>query len=147
MISLQEDFTAMGWSFVERKLEEAAAAGAFDHLPGAGEPLDLTENPYVPADWRLAFKILVDHKIVPEFVERRKEIEALREEIGRLKADRTRDREWLRLACRNRLVRLGEAVEALNLSLVRENQFVRSSLQLPPVDVEAELRVFDGNGG
>lgn len=129
--------------FVERKLEEAARAGAFDHLPGAGAPIDLTENPYVPAEWRLAFKILADHKIVPEFVERRKEIEAIRAEIDDLKKDRSRDLEWRRLACRNRLVRLSEAVEALNRSLVRENQFVRSSLQLPPVDVDAELRCFD----
>lgn len=131
------------WIFVERKLEEAARAGAFDRLPGAGEPIDLTENPYVPADWRLAFKILADHKIVPEFVERRKEIETIRAEVEALKADRTRDRAWLRLACRNRLVRLSEAVEALNGSLARENQFVRSSLQLPPVDLEEELRAFD----
>jgi len=131
------------WLFVEKKLEEAARAGAFDHLPGAGLPLDLSENPYVPADWRLAFKILADHRIVPEFVERRKEIEAIRAEIDALKADRSRDREWRRLACRNRLVRLAEAVEALNLSLVRENQFVRGSLQLPPVDADAELAGFD----
>lgn len=131
------------WMFVERKLEEAARAGAFDHLPGAGAPIDLTENPYVPADWRLAFKILADHKIVPEFVERRKEIEALRAEIDALKTDRRRDLDWRRLACRNRLARLAEAVDALNRSLVRENQFVRSSLQLPPVDFDAELRCFD----
>jgi len=131
------------WMFVERKLEEAARAGAFDRLPGAGEPLDLAENPFVPADWRLAFKILADHKIVPEFVDRRREIEAIRAEIDALKADRSRDREWRRLACRNRLVRLAEAVEALNRCLARENQFVRGSFQLPPVDVEAELRTFD----
>ena len=131
------------WMFVERKLEEAARAGAFDRLPGAGLPIDLTENPYVPADWRLAFKILADHRIVPEFVERRKEIEAIRDEIDRLKSDRSRDLEWRRLACRNRLVRLSEAIEALNRSLSRENQFVRSSLQLPPVDMEAELAAFN----
>jgi len=131
------------WMFVERKLEEAARAGAFDRLPGAGQPLDLSENPYVPADWRLAFKILADHKVVPEFVERRKEIEGIRAEIEALRADRSRDREWRRLACRNRLVRLAEAVEALNLCLARENQFVRSSLQLPPVDIDAELAAFD----
>jgi len=129
--------------FVERKLEEAARAGAFDRLPGPGGPIDLTENPYVPADWRLAFKILADHQIVPEFVERRKEIETIRAEVEQLKADRSRDREWRRLACRNRLVRLSEAVEALNRSLVRENQFVRGSLQLPPVDFEAELATFN----
>jgi DnaJ-like protein len=133
------------WMFVERKLEEAARAGAFDRLPGAGTPLDLTENPFIPADWRLAFKILADHRIVPEFVERRKEIEALRDEIRVLRNDRSRDRDWRRLACRNRLVRLAEAVEALNRCLARENQFVRGSLQLPPVDVEEELRAFDSN--
>jgi hypothetical protein len=131
------------WMFVERKLEEAARAGAFDRLPGAGLPIDLTENPYVPAEWRLAFKILADHKIVPEFVERRKEIEAIRAGIEELKADRTRDLEWRRLACRNRLARLAEAIEALNRSLARENQFVRTSLQLPPVDVDAELSAFN----
>src|SRR5262245_31977602 len=130
--------------FVERKLEEAARRGDFDRLPGAGEPLDLSENPYVPADWRLAFKILADHKIVPEFVERRKAIEAIRAEMDALKSDRSRDREWRRLAYRNRAARLAEEVLALNACLARENQFVRGSLQLPPVDVDEELRAFDG---
>ena len=136
----------MGWSFVERKLDEAAKAGAFDHLPPAG-PIDLTENPYVPEDWRLAFKLLADQKIVPEFAERRKEIEAIRADIDALKADRARDREWRRLAIRNRLVRLSEAVQALNLCLARENQFVRGSLQLPPVDLDEELKSFDAAQG
>jgi len=120
------------WIFVEKKLEEAARKGAFDHLPGAGLPLDLTENPYVPADWRLAFKILADHKIVPEFIERRKTIESIRAEMDALKSDRTRDLEWRRLAYRNRAARLAEEVAALNGCLARENQFVRGSFQLPP---------------
>jgi len=127
--------------FVERHLEEAARKGAFDNLPGAGMPLDLTENSFVPADWRLAFKILKDHHLVPEFVERRKEIEKIRGEIDALKADA--DRATRRLAIRNRLVRLAAAVEALNRSLARENEFIRSSLQLPPVDVDEELRALD----
>lgn len=126
------------WMFVERQLEKAAREGAFDNLPGAGQPIDLTENPFVPADWRLAFKILADQGIVPEFIERRKEVERLRGEIDALKARPAgADR---RLAIRNRLVRIAEAVEALNRSLARENHFIRTSLQLPPVDVDAELR-------
>ena len=133
------------WMFVERKLEEAARRGDFDRLPGAGEPLDLSENPYVPAEWRLAFKILADHKIVPEFVERRKAIESIRAEMDALKSDRSRDLEWRRLAYGNRVARLAEEVLALNACLARENQFVRGSLQLPPVDVEEELRAFDAN--
>jgi hypothetical protein len=131
------------WIFVERKLEEAARRGEFDRLPGAGEALDLSENPYVPAEWRLAFKILADHRIVPEFVERRKAIEAIRAEMNGLKSDRSRDRDWRRLAYRNRAARLAEEVLALNACLARENHFVRGSLQLPPVDLDEELRAFD----
>lgn len=124
------------WMFVERQLEKAAREGAFDNLPGAGRPIDLTENPFVPPDWRLGFKILQDNGFVPEFVERRKEIETLRADIDALKAAPAPQRP----AIRNRLVRLAEAVDLLNRSLARENQFVRTSLQLPPVDIDAELR-------
>jgi hypothetical protein len=134
------------WMFVERKLEEAARKGAFDRLPGAGLPLDLAENPYVPADWRLATKILADHKIVPEFVERRKAIETIRDEMKALKSDRSRDLQWRRLAYRNRAVRLADEVAQLNGCLARENHFVRGSLQLPPIDLDEELRVFDASG-
>lgn len=123
--------------FVERQLEKAAREGAFDKLPGAGQPIDLTENPFVPADWRLAFKVLKDNGIVPEFVERRKQIETLRAEIDGLKAQPPS--EWRQLTLRNRVVRLAETVEALNCCLARENQFIRTSLQLPPVDIDAEL--------
>ena len=118
---------------MEKALAEAAAKGAFD-LPPAG-PLDLEENPYVPADWRLAFKLLKDHAIVPEFVQRRKEIEAIRAELRAAPRGRP-------AAYRAILERLNETIEALDRSLVRENQFVRGSLQLPLVDVEAELKAY-----
>jgi len=131
----------MTWLFVERMLEEAARRGDFDRLPGAGEPLDLTENPYVPADWRLAFKLLADHRIVPEFVERRKEIERLREEMAAARAAGAGPAVY-----RGLVDRLAAAVEALNLSIVRENHFIRGSLQLPPVDVDEEMRAIGESG-
>lgn len=127
----------MTWLFVERMLEEAARRGDFDRLPGAGQPIDLSVNPYVPPDWRLAFKIMGDHRLVPEFVERRKEIERIREELTAARAASVGP-----AILRSIVERLARTVEALNGSLARENQFVRGSLQLPPVDVEAEL-----NGG
>lgn len=125
------------YGFVERRISEAVERGEFDNLPGAGRPLDLSENPYVAPEWRLAFKILKDHAIVPEFVERRKEIEAIREGMKRCSS---------RLLYRELLERLSTCIEALNRSLARENQFVRNGLQLPPVDVEAELRAFESRG-
>jgi len=42
----------------ERKLAEAAARGEFDDLPGAGQPLNLDEDPFVPEDQRMANRIL-----------------------------------------------------------------------------------------
>lgn len=48
----------MNWSkFVEDEIQAAMARGEFDNLPGEGKPLDLTENPYVPEELRLAHKL------------------------------------------------------------------------------------------
>ncbi|MBI2899384.1 MAG: DUF1992 domain-containing protein [Planctomycetes bacterium] len=133
------------YGFVERRIDEAAARGEFDDLPGAGKPLDLSENPYLAPEWRLAFKILADNHVVPEFVERRRAIEAVHAEMKRLcsEAPRRRDRDYLRLAYREQLDRLAAEIDALNRSLARENQFVRTSLQLPPVDMDEEMRAFE----
>jgi hypothetical protein len=122
------------YGFVERRLAEEAAKGAFDNLPNAGKPLDLSENPWLDPEWRMAFKVLKDNQILPEFVERRKEIEQIYGEMRRPHG---------RAEHRRLLERLAGAIEALNRALVRENQFVRGSLQLAPVDVEAEMRAFD----
>jgi hypothetical protein len=128
------------WLHVERQLEEAARRGAFDRLPGAGGPLDLTENPYVPPEWRPAFKILKDHRVLPEFLERRKEIEQIRAEMARARASAAGPHVYRAI-----VDRLAAAVEALNRSLARENHFVRGSLQLPPVDVTAEVAAYLGS--
>ena len=78
------------YGFVERKIEEAAARGEFDSLPNAGKPLDLSENPWLAPEWRLAFKVLADNHVVPEFVERRCAIERLHAEMKTLTAETPR---------------------------------------------------------
>lgn len=57
----------------ERKIEEAAARGELDGLPGAGRPLELDDDRLVPEDLRLAYRILKNAGYVPP------EVEALRE--------------------------------------------------------------------
>ncbi len=42
----------------ERKIDEAAARGELQGLPGAGRPLDLYEHPLVPEEMRMAKRIL-----------------------------------------------------------------------------------------
>lgn len=118
---------------VEEKIQEAIAKGEFDSLPGEGKPIDLTENPYVPAEWRLAFKTLKDNALAPEFVLRLKEIEKLRGEM-----EKTRTESILRRLA----TKLAAEVDALNSALLREEHFKASSLHLPPVDVDQEVRTY-----
>ena len=43
------------WNLIAgRKIREAMEEGAFDHLDGAGKPLDLSENPFEDPSDRLA---------------------------------------------------------------------------------------------
>jgi hypothetical protein len=58
----------------ERRILEAIREGAFDDLPGAGQPLELENDSHVPEDLRVAYKILKNAGFVPEEVALRKEI-------------------------------------------------------------------------
>lgn len=64
---------------VERRLEEAVSRGELANLPGEGRPLELDDDPLIPEDLRLAYRILKNAGFVPP------EVEALRE-IGELEA-------------------------------------------------------------
>jgi len=63
----------------ERKIAEAEAQGALKDLPGEGKPLDLDDDPLIPDDLRMAYRILKNAGLVPE------EIAMLRE-VGQLEA-------------------------------------------------------------
>lgn len=63
-----------------RLIDEAAAEGFFDNLPNQGQPLDLSDedNPFIPEDMRLAYRILRSAGYALPWIELRKEIEARR---------------------------------------------------------------------
>jgi DnaJ-like protein len=72
------------WHIVaERKIREAIEEGAFDHLEGAGKPLDLGENPFEDPSDRMAHRLLKNNGFAPAWIEEAKEIEA---ESRRLRA-------------------------------------------------------------
>ena len=54
--------------WVDQQIREAQERGEFDNLPGAGQPLDLTPNPYAQGQ-ELAFKVLKDAGFAPEWIE------------------------------------------------------------------------------
>ena len=61
----------------EQRISEAVSRGELDDLPGAGRPLDLSEDPLVPEDLRLAYRILKNAGFVPA------ELQSLNDEAAR----------------------------------------------------------------
>ena len=59
---------------IEKQIREAMERGEFDNLKGKGKPLDLERNPFTPADWQLAYKIMQDNNVAPEWIEHGKSI-------------------------------------------------------------------------
>ncbi len=62
----------------ERRIAEAREQGAFDNLPGAGQPLPEEEtNPLVPEHQRMAWRVLKNSGFLPPELEMHKEAVAL----------------------------------------------------------------------
>ena len=66
---------------VEALIKEAQAQGKFDNLPGAGEPIDLTEYFNTPEDVRVAQSMLKNAGMVPVEIELLQEIAVLKESL------------------------------------------------------------------
>ncbi len=63
-------------SMAEKRLREAIENGEFDNLPGKGEPIDLSENPFEDPDLRVVHRLLRKAGFAPAWIEERKDIEA-----------------------------------------------------------------------
>lgn len=71
------------WRLVaDRKIQEAMVEGAFEDLDGAGEPLDLSENPFEDPSERMAHRVLRNNGFAPAWILEGQEIDA---EMRRLK--------------------------------------------------------------
>jgi hypothetical protein len=78
-------------SIAEKRIREAQERGEFDALPGAGAPLQLDDDSLVPADLRVAYRILRNSGHLPPELEAHREIreiEQLLQAAGN--AERTR---------------------------------------------------------
>ena len=64
-------FGKLADEFIKRAMQD----GAFDNLPGKGQPLKLDENPHEPAEWRTAYSMLRSNGYSLPWLELRKEIE------------------------------------------------------------------------
>jgi hypothetical protein len=68
-------------SIAERKIREAMERGEFDGLPGKGKPLDLSDEPLVPEELRVAYKVLRNAGYLPPELELHNEIVRLKDLI------------------------------------------------------------------
>jgi len=60
---------------IDRLIRESMERGEFDDLPGSGEPIDLTENPYDKPELRSVHRLLRNAGFAPAWIEERKDIE------------------------------------------------------------------------
>jgi DnaJ homolog subfamily C member 28 len=74
-------------SLTEKMIREAIEAGEFDNLPGKGQPIDLSENPFEDPDLRTVHRLLKSAGFAPAWIEERKDIdstfEIARRKLGR----------------------------------------------------------------
>ncbi|MEN6326833.1 MAG: DnaJ family domain-containing protein [Syntrophomonas sp.] len=58
-------------------INQAMERGEFKNLEGTGQPLNLEENPFAPAELHMVHKILKDNGYAPYWIELGKEIDSL----------------------------------------------------------------------
>jgi hypothetical protein len=58
----------------DERIRQAMERGEFDDLPGRGKPLELEDDSHLPADLRVAYKILKNADCLPPEIQIRKEI-------------------------------------------------------------------------
>jgi len=63
-------------SYIDRQIRKAMEQGEFDNLPGEGKPLSLQEDENTPNEMRMAYKILRENDLAPEWIMQGKAIDA-----------------------------------------------------------------------
>lgn len=132
---------------VEEKIQKAMEAGAFDNLPGTGQPLQFEETGFEDSEMWLANHLLEVNNLAPAWVEERKEIETsirgIREGLARswrwyctAEPGHLREDEWRRrlAACQRQIEQLNRRI--FNYNLITPTPAAHRLL----VDTEQELQ-------
>jgi DnaJ family protein C protein 28 len=108
-------------ALVERRIQEAMENGDFDHLPGQGKPLALASNPYLESGQELAYGLLKNNNLAPEWIERdkeiRQELKAIRDHLRLAWQNWAGESTWQATAARfeDPIKRLNRKIEDFNL--------------------------------
>lgn len=145
-------------SLMDDIVRDAMQKGEFDNLPGAGKPLKLNDDPHTPAELRMAFKLLKDNDLPPDWIAGGKEVDAAWEKLlTEMRAAAKRHRGALNDAARSAqpqqerarieaqwqttLASLREAAKALNRMALNFNlKAPRGVAHKPMFDFEREMQ-------
>ena len=124
---------------IETKIQEAMAAGAFDGLKGTGAPLSRNPATDLAGDMSMAYTVLQNGGMLPEWLLLAREIEIERERLAELDV---RFEEWVALAAasgdwtrhRGALRNLREGYEKAARSLRKKQD--RYNMDAPTVALE-----------
>ena len=80
MVSMDDMGDNPDWTagIAERKIQDAIDEGLFDNLPGRGQPLDLSTNPFEVPGMGAVNRLLKHNKVLPLWLLLEQEIEASR---------------------------------------------------------------------
>lgn len=110
----------------ERRIMEAIREGAFDDLPGAGQPLKLEDDSHVPEDLRIAYKILKNAGYVPPEVALRKEIAKAEDLLDGMEDTRAKYRQFKKL---NFLVMKLNMLRRTSISLEKAQRYEKKLVE------------------
>jgi DnaJ family protein C protein 28 len=68
-------------NLVSQRIEEAMRRGEFDNLSGRGKPIQVQREPFVPEDQQMAFKLLQNNDLTPDWIAERKEMLRLKQQF------------------------------------------------------------------
>jgi DnaJ family protein C protein 28 len=63
-------------TLIDKMIRESMERGEFDDLPGRGQPIDLSENPFEDPELRTVHRLLRNAGFAPAWIEERKNIAA-----------------------------------------------------------------------
>ena len=74
----------------EMKMREAIKNGELNNLPGKGKPLEIDNMSFIPAELRMAYRIIKNSGLVPVEVSLNKEMDTLKKKIEESKDETER---------------------------------------------------------
>ncbi|MEN8188518.1 MAG: DnaJ family domain-containing protein [Thermodesulfobacteriota bacterium] len=106
----------------EKKISAAIANGELDFSRWKGKPLELEDDRFVPADLKMAYKILKNSGFLPPELETRKEIQRLEDLINSTSDEHSRIRQMRKL---DLLLRKLDLQRRTNSSVTSQQDYYR----------------------